>query len=249
MVAHTLVNSEINSDTMTDRYYILEDKPSIQSRNNRSFSGGFPLLPASCTLPKCKLCGAQQTFFFQVHIQNTSNWVDRSIAVFQCVDCQDVNHLIPLMLEGALYKHKVTDRFLDSYQSNFRVLSFSNKEQLELRYDLPQRIIYREWQLKKNEANLTKHSFVGGVPEWLVDDESPGTYNENGKFEFLMQVAQGKEFNLIDTAPGQMTIGLDGKSKLSTRRSYRLFLGNEVYFFGTDTAFCDNGIYVITQRN
>ena len=206
-------------------------------------------MPARSELPICGLCGEQQTFFFQVRLNAKTAWRDDSLAVFQCTECADEQHFIPPMLEGRLAGAQVTADFLHSYQRNFRVLPFSSHDDLVLRSDSKERIRFSNWQLTDKASASTTPSFIGGTPEWLQENEAPGGVAGGGVFEFLFQIGAGAEFGLLDSAPGQITLGLDGKPKRSTRKSYQLFLGNQVFFFGAALNSQPLDVYVITQRD
>lgn len=219
-----------------------------QSESIYSFCGGVPLMPARCELPVCGLCGAQQTFFFQVRLSSGDIWDDRCLAVFHCTECADERFFIPPMVEGKLAAAHISESFLKTYEKNFRLIHFSSCDNLVLRRDSVEKVRFSSWHTTSENVPADAHSFIGGRPEWAQDDETPAEYGLGGSFEFLMQLAEGTEFKLVDSAPGQVTLGLDRKPKRLKRRSYRLFLGNQTFFFGAVLDKQPAGVYTITQR-
>jgi hypothetical protein len=234
---------------MSHHRYITTVEEAVQSDSEHCFCGGVPLMPAAYDLPICEFCGAQQTFFFQVRLDAGSVWGDRLFAVFHCTECADENYFIPPMIKGKLAGAHIADDFLMMYQKNFRLIHFSSRDELILRRDSVEKIRFSKWIMNEEAGATVSKSFIGGNPEWVQEDEAPGEYGFGGSFEFLMQIADGTEFNLLEHAPGQVTLGLDRKPKRSARRSYRLFLGNRTFFFGAVNEGHPAGIYVITQRH
>ena len=63
---------------------------------------------------------------------------------------------------------------------------------------------------------------------------------------FLMQLMPEMTFPIHASAPPQTRLGLSGKPQPSPHRYYELFLGNAVYWFGTE-AGNDPAVYSLTQ--
>jgi hypothetical protein len=78
-----------------------------------SFIGGKPCLPSDKTVPVCKLCGAEQTFFYQVAFPKGHIWENTSMAVFFCTSCVDENYLIPKMIDDVLLDANIKKGFLN----------------------------------------------------------------------------------------------------------------------------------------
>lgn len=104
--------------------YLLKLDQSNQKQNESdlSFIGGQPCIPPSIEMPVCELCGAEQTFFFQVAFPEGHVWQGLSMAVFACTSCAHEEYLIPEMLQGALPNADIPEGFLDSYQRNFKII-------------------------------------------------------------------------------------------------------------------------------
>ncbi|MNY78924.1 hypothetical protein D3C86_2193580 [compost metagenome] len=63
---------------------------------------------------------------------------------------------------------------------------------------------------------------------------------------FLIQFLQDYEFDILDGSPGQMKMNyFIASPEPSTNPYYELFLGNNIYLFGTETG--DHEVYVVTQ--
>jgi hypothetical protein len=65
--------------------------------------------------------------------------------------------------------------------------------------------------------------------------------------EFLMQLEQGLRFPMAAGAPQQLDLDLSGKATPASRRYYRLFNSNQLYFFGCGR-WREGLVYVSTQR-
>lgn len=237
---------------MTKRYFVKRVKGASQTIDHLSFAGGMPIAPVDMELPLCRNCGKKLTFFFQMLFPEEHAWRGMILSVFQCTECVDENLFIPPMLPGPLAGINVPTGFLDSYQQNFRICVYSADQMLTMRSDYDLRIEYEEWVLEKIiSADLKEGaaSLVDGRPEWLLDDETPGLFAGQFPFAFLMQLEQGLEFPINSNSPGQMTLGLDRKPKRSKAASYRLFLANQLYFFGSIDNSGKHQVYVLTQRN
>lgn len=86
---------------------------------------------------------------------------------------------------------------------------------------------------------------VGGRPQWVLEDETPGLCDESTAFEFVFQLMPGWKFATRADAPAQKVLGLDGRPVEGEPGSYELFIGNTCYFFAT---VHDGGlVYVLTQ--
>ncbi|MFC3846183.1 zinc ribbon domain-containing protein, partial [Paenibacillus sp. MAH-36] len=95
-----------------------------QSSNYVSFVGGKPRIPRDINIPKCKLCGSEEAFFFQLAFPTDHAWKDKSMAVFACISCVDEKYFIPPMIKGSLQNAIIPAGFLDEYQVNFNILVF-----------------------------------------------------------------------------------------------------------------------------
>lgn len=110
---------------MSDCYVLtIGASQSHQSGTEESFIGGTPNLPTDVEIPRCKLCAAEQTFFFQITFPSKHQWEGMTLALFACTSCAHENHLVPQMLSGPLPGANIPEGFLLSYQTNFRILVF-----------------------------------------------------------------------------------------------------------------------------
>jgi hypothetical protein len=227
--------------------YLLRTNPSnqLQNENDLSFVGGRPRIPNSTAIPTCQLCGAELTFFFQVAFPDKHEWSELSMAVFACTSCAHEEYLIPEMLKGPLPGADIPEQFLEAYQKNFRILVFVTNEGT-VKADYREKIQFSRWNLVTTPAYQASENKIGGVPNWLLDDEAPSTYNAGVPMIFLMQLLEEFKFDIVQDAPPQIRIGLRGKPQPSKHRYYEPFLGNNVYFFGT----ADHSkplVYIVTQ--
>lgn len=225
--------------------YVLKADESTQNQaeNDLSFVGGLPRIPEGEEMPSCRLCGAQLTFFFQVAFPEDHVWANRTMALFACTSCAHEDHFIPEMLDGPLAGADIPEHFLTSYQKNFRILVFDTDRGV-VRSEYEPKVAFKRWKLVSSQAGAQEHK-IGGEPNWLLEDEAPATYRQTVPMFFLMQLLEGLTFEKLPEAPPQMTLGLTGEQEPSRDPFYRLFLSNNLYFFGTEDG--EPLVYVLTQ--
>jgi hypothetical protein len=214
-----------------------------QEAGETSFIGGRPALPDYCELPRCRLCGAEETFFLQVAFPDQHPWSGRTLAIFACTSCADEEHLIPEMLDGPLAGADIPAGFPADYQKNFRLLVFPTSD-ARLRGDYTERVRFAPFRLTPSDDDALNK--LGGTPLWLLDDESPGKYAGEHEMRFLMQLAPDTRFPIHPDAPRQVELNLRRQPVPSPNDYYQLFLGNGLYLFGTDDGV-EPHVYAITQ--
>jgi hypothetical protein len=224
-------------------YLQIESAFPIQSDSDESFIGGLPKIPPTQELPKCKTCDAAQAFMFQVAFPEDHEWCGCSLAVFACVSCADETTLIPEMLKGRLKEAVIPESFLHLYQRNFALLTFETSCG-ELRKQYRAKVAFQ--RLTTSLERTKAIGKIGGAPEWLLEDESPKTYKNDIPMAFLMELYQGMQFDILDSAPHQIEIRIEGTPQRSTATYYQLFIGNHLYLFGTTTQ-SEHLVYAITQ--
>lgn len=240
--------TEIDSDCMNPCCRFELDPSGVPQREtDRSFIGGLPRLPPLEAIPKCRLCGAEQAFFFQVEFPEGTAWSGRTLAVFSCVFCASEDFLIPEMLDGPLRGVDIPEGFLEAYQRNFRFLVFP-VDQCVVRRDYVEKVRFIRMQVLSAEDAATLGNKLGGNPHWILEDETPGTYAGEFQLTFLLQLEQGLEFPTVEGAPPQIEIALDGTPAPAERSHYELLIGNALYLFGVE----ERGeplVYAITQAD
>ena len=231
---------------MNKCYKIVEAENNMkQAFGLTSYIGGKPSLPASFALPRCRLCGSEQTFFLQVAFPADHPWHGKSLAVFACTACADKNYRIPPMLETQLKAVDIPDGFLNDYQVNFHFVVFDTAT-ATLRTDAQEKIKFKGLHLKPVEDLGVPGNKLGGIPNWVLDDESPATYRSAIPMFFLLQLEQDFRFEKTLDSPPQMRIGLSGKPEPALLPDYKLFLGNALFLFGTNGSN-QYWVYAITQ--
>jgi hypothetical protein len=216
-----------------------------QTGAEETFIGGKPKLFSNEKIPVCKLCGIEQTFFFQVAFPVGHIWEGLSLAVFACTACADRDHLIPEMLKVPFSEADIPDGFLESYQTNFRFLVFRTAGSSVVS-SYSERVTFREVRLARVMSPNEPGCKIGGVPNWLLEAESPKSYAGRTSMFFLLQLGRRHEFEILADAPQQITLGLDRKPKPSNLGYYELFIGNAIYLFGTKSQN-EHLVYAITQ--
>lgn len=222
-----------------------EDGRVLQTPEVRSFIGGKPVLPLDVDIPRCCICGKEQSFFFQVAFPGGHPWAGLTVAAFMCTACSDETNLIPEMLKGPLLAVDIPADFLNSYQKNFRFVVFKSTMG-EVKNDYLTKVCYKPLLLKPLHRSNTPGDKVGGEPTWILDDETPGSYAGKYDMAFLMQLSPGKKFYIESSAPPQMELGLTGKPQPSPNNYYQLFNGNGLFMFGV-CGYADPLVYALTQ--
>jgi hypothetical protein len=223
--------------------YLLKIDKNAKEGNFLSFIGGKPSLPRDICIPDCQLCGSQLTFFFQIAIPTNHQWEGLSMAIFACTTCVNEEYLIPEMPDGILSNIKLPKGYLHTYQRNFKILVFKTKEAVTKKYT--EKIKYKPISLQATKNLNISLDKLGGNPNWLLDDESPSMYDEVPMF-FLLQMLENYQFEILPNALPQMTLGLNGDPIPSEERYYELFLGNKLFFFGTEDR-SNPLVYITTQ--
>lgn len=214
-----------------------------QAGDEDSFVGGRPKLPSGTDVPQCTLCGNRQTFFLQLAFPSDHAWAENSVAIFACTSCATSDHFIPEMVKGPLRGAQVSADFLSRYQRNFRFLVFETRSACVLA-DYEERVRFRPLGLLPTAASSIGR--VGGNPDWVLGDETPGGLASAGAVVFLMQLNPELEFETVDGAPRQADLALDGTPAPSRHPFYQLFIGNKTYLFGPKDPK-PNTVYAITQ--
>ncbi|PWK14453.1 hypothetical protein [Tumebacillus permanentifrigoris] len=223
----------------------IEESEVIQSPTEDSFVGGQPKLPFEHEIPCCRDCGAEQSFFFQVAFPEKHVWCGRSMAVFMCTACVEEETLIPRMLNAPLLGADIPAGFLDDYQTNFRILIFESSRGV-LKTTYQERVKFKRISLVETDDPKRNDHKLGGEPNWLLGDETPNTYNSTQRMAFLMQLLEGYMFEIGSDAPQQLKLGLGTVPVPMNKPFYRLFLKNQLYFFGTVDQ--DHPlVYILTQ--
>lgn len=215
-----------------------------QTSNDTLFIGGTPRIPADESIPECELCGAELVFFFQAAFPEKHTWNGWTMALFACISCEHEGYAIPPMLDGPLKDINIPKDFLKTYQRNFRILIFPTSHGSP-KSGYSEKVKFKRWVLQPAESHV-EGSKIGGEPTWLLDDESPATYDNHVDMTFLMQISIDFEFEKLPEAPPQFEIGLDGAPDPSNLSYYELFLQNQLYFFGA-TGSEESGVYILTQ--
>lgn len=163
-----------------------------------SFIGGKPRLPAGRNIPTCRLCGAIQTFFFQIAMPEAACWAGSTIAVFHCTKCVDENHLIPHMVDSGRIGANIPDGFLEEYQRNFsfEVFPTSSGKVVD---QYKESIRFSEIRLVEGNA-LGSFGKIGGAPDWLLEDERPATYGKTIPMDFILQVIPDFHYTILAAA-------------------------------------------------
>ena len=220
--------------------YIVEAK---QNADILSFIGGKPFLPPEEKIPSCKLCGSQLTFFFQILCDHIPGWSEHLLSLFFCTRCSNNDYLIPDMLSGDLCDAKVEAKFLENYQKNFSV-NLWHKSDVTLCESYKEHVAFHEIIDRKKPRSKT-FGYSAVKPKWIMDDETPKSICEVAPV-FLFGIYEGFEFPIINSAKGQVEFDfMEGENIEVSRRSYRLFLSNELFFFGSIPE--NSSVYILTQ--
>ncbi|APC40325.1 hypothetical protein [Clostridium estertheticum] len=194
-----------------EQCYVLKinEEKNIQENSDLCFIGGYPRIPISATIPKCKLCNKEQTFMFQVAFPENHVWYGLSMAIFACTSCAKEGYFIPEMLNVHLKGANIPLGFLDKYQKNFKSMIFETSE-ARVQTDYCEKVKFKKWDLIKATNNKINKNKIGGIPKWVLDDETPSTYNYENSMFFIMQIFEEFEFEKSPKAPPQIELSLTG---------------------------------------
>jgi hypothetical protein len=216
-----------------------ETVPASADGDSLSFMGGHPHLPPAAPIPVCALCSSRMGFFFQVELPAAHRWRGTILAVFHCVSCCSEDALIPEMLSVPLPDAEIPPGFLARYQTNFRIVA-GDIATVRRRDDCDALI---------EKCAIDPAAWrVGAAPEWLADDETPGSYESFKDPAFLFQVPSGTVFPKAPGAPPQKTLDLEGRVVDAEGDAYELFIGNATYYFGFGPPAAER-VYVVTQAD
>jgi len=169
-------------------------------------------------------------------------WEGSTLSVYQCTRCADENHIIPKMLHSGLAGADIPAGFLND-QPNFSFVVFPT-DQGEIVSAYNETILFSEIQFV--EANVVgSFGKLGGKPDWMLDDESPATYEGSMQMAFLMEVIPNFEFKMTNNAEPQIELNIMGDPSPSPLDYYQLFIGNALYLFGSRSG--QRAVYAITQ--
>jgi len=233
---------------MNPCYLLTEStEPAAQSELDNSFIGGRPKLSKGEPIPRCGLCDAEQSFFFQVAFPADNPWSGLSLAVFACTSCKDYDYVVPQWLDESVRAAGIPLGFLDTYQVNFRFLVFATAE-ATMCDKYTEKVRFKRLQLVPARESDRGKDKLGGVPDWIQHDESPGTYGPDVPMFFLMQLCEGRAFELVPSAPGQIDLDSSGTPYRSKNSFYSLFLGMPIFLFGTSSREHPR-VYAIAQMD
>ncbi len=216
---------------------------SKQIVEHNSFIGGKPKIPLEKMIPNCSLCGSSQTFMFQVAFPDKSCWEGKSLAMFFCTSCADEDYFIPEMLNSKLKNVDIPLNFLTKYQKNFSFITFSTEQGI-LKQDYEEKVKFHMLEIEPS-TTIGNFGKIEGEPDWILEDESPKSYNSIYEMYFLFEIIPNFQFPICQSAPKQIELNLSGEPEQSRLDYYELFLGNGIYFFGTKTE--EPLIYTLTQ--
>jgi hypothetical protein len=215
-------------------FRIVFRQPSNVPAFGSNFAGGQPLLPRETPRPYCSVCGAQQTFFFQVALPFPPPHLfsGLSLAFFLCTAC-DGNW--PKAIYSKFFFDELTPGYLEHYQTNFRVVVFRSSDQLEelhgdRNFLLRSQIDFETMGSRDKAVGTSK---VGGKPGWYKvnpgdeDIYQTATYMDGG-FEFLMQLRRDFGFPVAEDAPPQ--------APWDRAIPYTIFDGATIFFLATTGA-------------
>jgi len=135
------------------------------------------------------------------------------------------------------------DDFVEKYQRAFRIMVFET-ERGEMMRGYVERVAFAPLELEGRRQGAI--GFLNDKPKWENGDNAPATVAGSPAM-FLFQLFAEIAFPTVEGAPPQMEIGFDDEPEPVVEEGlYRLFLQNNVYFFGGTTP--DSAVYVITQK-
>ena len=165
------------------------------------------------------------------------------MSCFACMKCADERFVIPEMLDDHRQGCNIPADFLASYERNFAFLAFPTDDaRIVDNYDEEVAFFALEVESGSTSGDFGK---IGGVPNWVLDDESPATCDSTIPMVFLLELMPGIQFTKVEGALPQTELDIFGSPSPSPLEYYQLFLGNAIYLFGTSVD--DSLVYAVTQ--
>lgn len=118
------------------------------------------------------------------------------------------------------------------YQKNFKIEVFETADGA-IKNDYKEKVKFKKITLIEEMDKELFNNKIGGSPNWVADDETPGSCDKTEPMIFLMQLLEDFNFEKLPDAPSQIKLSLTKKQEPSNNDYYELFLGNNIYFFGT----------------
>lgn len=207
-----------------------------------SYIGGKPMLPDGVQIPKHPKTKSQMTFFFQILMPDTHEWAGQLISIFCVTDDYDPENIIPEMIEYNRSNYDVRSDCQQFNQNYFKVI-VSDFKSCKVKDEYKEIIEYKPLIFRSEADNA--FSFIGGTPNWIIEDESPTTL-DGKKIDFLFQTSTDLYFSKLSCAPKQKIEDFEKSSGIrdSYIDDYSLFAGNAIYFFGEKTT---KRVYMVLQ--
>jgi hypothetical protein len=212
------------------------DTNETQTSSVVSHVGGVPRLPSDLPLPKVPQSEDVMSFFFSLDLGFHPGHRNKVLSVFASTTTFDENDCIPQMFGTNTSGYDIPIGALDSYQRHFRIFVTPASGAI-LRDDYTTRIRFNV--LHEAEAlpqGAVRFGERRAQPQWVLNDESPGTYGGVDRFDFLFQTQEDYRFRLSTGAPRQMLpdfTGPAGALAPSLVDLYDLWARNAAYFFIT----------------
>lgn len=213
-----------------------------QNEFDMNYIGGWPLMAGMEDFPVCSDCGEVQTLFFQITFPEKHRWHGYTLSAFLCTSCMSSDHCIPEMLGGVLRNADIPAGFMENYQKNFRFVVTPLSECV-IRTDYIAKIRFQPLVLQKNLPRLG-WAINMESPDWIEEDESPGSYASSEKMVFLCQVAPDYRFPLVTAFIRDMI----GNQLEEHKTYYEYFIGNSIYLFGPENPET-RLVYALPQAN
>jgi hypothetical protein len=223
-------------------YKIVKLPATEQNPDRKSFQGGSPVMPADIESPRCRLCDAELTFYFQLEFPAKTAWTGRTLCMFACTACQDMKYIVPNRPPGyTVEKVVIPDGYIEEQQINFRTLVFENTQVAVLRSDIVARFDHQPFEFQRlRDNNKSYESKIGGRPYGQYEPEVPLSYMGSA-MTFLMQLDSEWIFKVREG----MTLvpGVGGVPD----QDGALFWGLPTYFSGT-VDLQPPKVWVLTHR-
>ena len=207
-------------------YFNIKSKETSACRNS---IGGYPVLPNGTAWPKCEASGSNMVMFLQFDVPEIVGLgKGYHLTIFMSPEINEIP-CFNLVANGK----PLPEGFEANFEKHFKAYLFKGGQQLE---EEDQYLVSYSLELSKNSSqNCFK---VGGAPEWLQDAELPiGPKGE--EFKFIAQIPEGHGFPKKTSAPEQ--------PDSFSANDYCLFLGNQIYIFGSSELEKEQAIWVAVQ--
>lgn len=212
---------------------------SEQREDDLWFLGGHPRLPPGMAAPRCTRCGALLTLYLHLALVDAPILRDRSVQIFACTTCFELNDAIPDAWSGGPIVDgiiRLRPAYLRDYQTFFRMPLHPTRDSAMVTEEEP-RLEFVRLDRRPEGDPFSPGLRVGGLPTFGSSEPVRGAWDPDvGRLTFVAQVPGGMRFTPRAGAPPQATLLNEELARLGDEpeSAYELFSGGPLWLFAAE---------------